>query len=129
MKFETQCMHEGYTPANGAPRVMPIVQSTTYVFDSTDHIGDLFNLPNEHMYSRFSNPTVECVEKKIAALEGGVAAMCTSSGQAASLLSVINVCSAGDSFHQLHLRRHGQSICCDPEETGYRVHFRQSGSL
>ena len=77
---------------------MPIVQSTTYVFDSTDHIGDLFNLPNEHMYSRFSNPTVECVEKKIAALEGGVAAMCTSSGQAASLLSVINVCSAGDSF-------------------------------
>ena len=98
MKFETQCMHEGYTPANGAPRVMPIVQSTTYAFDSTDHIGDLFNLPNEHMYSRFSNPTVECVEKKIAALEGGVAAMCTSSGQAASLLSVINVCSAGDSF-------------------------------
>ena len=77
---------------------MPIVQSTTYAFDSTDHIGDLFNLPNEHMYSRFSNPTVECVEKKIAALEGGVAAMCTSSGQAASLLSVINVCSAGDSF-------------------------------
>ena len=74
------------------------MQSTTYVFDSTDHIGDLFNLPNEHMYSRFSNPTVECVEKKIAALEGGVAAMCTSSGQAASLLSVINVCSAGDSF-------------------------------
>lgn len=98
MKFETQCMHEGYTPANGAPRVMPIVQSTTYAFDSTDHIGDLFNLPNEHMYSRFSNPTVECVEKKIAALEGGVAAMCTSSGQAASLLSVINVCSTGDSF-------------------------------
>ncbi len=77
---------------------MPIVQSTTYAFDSTEHIGDLFNLPNEHMYSRFSNPTVECVEKKIAALEGGVAAMCTSSGQAASLLSVINVCSAGDSF-------------------------------
>lgn len=98
MKFETQCLHEGYTPANGAPRVMPIVQSTTYAFDSTEHIGDLFNLPNEHMYSRFSNPTVECVEKKIAALEGGVAAMCTSSGQAASLLSVINVCSAGDSF-------------------------------
>ena len=63
MKFETQCMHEGYTPANGAPRVMPIVQSTTYAFDSTEHIGDLFNLPNEHMYSRFSNPTVECVEK------------------------------------------------------------------
>lgn len=98
MKIETQCLHEGYTPANGAPRVMPIVQSTTYAFDSTEHIGALFNLPNEHMYSRFSNPTVECVEKKIAALEGGVGAMCTSSGQAANLLAILNLCKAGDSF-------------------------------
>ena len=98
MRDETKCLHSGYTPENGGPRVMPIVQSTTYVFDSTEHIGDLFNLPNAHMYSRFSNPTVECVEKKIADLEGGVGAMCTSSGQAASLLSILNVCSSGDSF-------------------------------
>lgn len=98
MRDETKCLHSGYTPENGAPRVMPIVQSTTYVFDSTEHIGDLFNLPTAHMYSRFSNPTVECVEKKIADLEGGVAAMCTSSGQAASLLSILNLCSSGDSF-------------------------------
>ena len=98
MKIETQCLHEGYTPANGAPRVMPIVQSTTYCFDSTEHIGDLFNMPTEHMYSRFSNPTVEAVEKKIAALEGGVAAMCTSSGQAASMISLLNILSCGDSF-------------------------------
>lgn len=98
MKDETKCLHSGYTPENGAPRVMPIVQSTTYGFDSTEHIGELFNMPTAHMYSRFSNPTVECVEKKIADLEGGVAAMCTSSGQAASLLSILNLCSSGDSF-------------------------------
>ena len=80
------------------PGVMPIVQSTTYVFDSTEHIGDLFNLPTEHMYSRFSNPTTEVVEKKIADLEGGVGAMCTSSGQAANLFAVLNLCKAGDSI-------------------------------
>lgn len=98
MKIETQCLHEGYTPKNGDPRVMPIVQSTTYTFDSTEHIAALFDMPTEYMYSRFANPTVDAVEKKIAALEGGVAAMCTSSGQAASLCSILNLCSAGDSF-------------------------------
>ncbi len=98
MKLETKCLHEGYERTNGAPGALPIVQSTTYVFDSTQHIADLFNMPTEHMYSRFSNPTVDAVEKKIAALEGGVGAMCTSSGQAASLLSILNLCSAGDSF-------------------------------
>ncbi len=98
MKIETKCLHAGYKPENGGPRVMPIVQSTTYVFDSTEHIGELFDMPTAHMYSRFSNPTVEVVEKKIAELEGGVGAMCTSSGQAASLLSILNLCHSGDSF-------------------------------
>lgn len=98
MKIETQCLHEGYTPKNGEPRVVPIVQSTTYCFDSTDHIAALFDMPTEFMYSRFANPTCDAVEKKIAALEGGVGAMLTSSGQAASLLSILNLCSAGDSF-------------------------------
>lgn len=98
MRDETKLLRSGYTPANGAPGVMPIVQSTTYVFDSTEHIGDLFNMPTEHMYSRFSNPTTECVEKKIADLEGGVGAMCTSSGQAANLFAVLNLCKAGDSI-------------------------------
>lgn len=98
MQDETKCLHSGYTPGNGDPGVMPIVQSTTYRFDSTEHIGQLFDMPTAHMYSRFSNPTVECVEKKLADLEGGVGAMCTSSGQAASLLSILNLCSAGDSF-------------------------------
>ena len=70
MKIETKCLHAGYKPENGGPRVMPIVQSTTYVYDSTEHIGELFDMPTAHMYSRFSNPTVEVVEKKIAELEG-----------------------------------------------------------
>ncbi len=99
MKIETQCLHEGYTPKNGEPRVMPIYQSTTYVYDSTDDVAAVFDDPTKSMiYSRFENPTTDCVEKKIAALEGGVAAMCTSSGQAATLISILNICEAGDSF-------------------------------
>lgn len=98
MNIETQCLHAGYTPGNGDPRVVPIIQSTTYTFDSTQHIADLFDKPTECIYSRFANPTVDAVEQKIAALEGGIGAMCTSSGQAASLISVLNLCSAGDSF-------------------------------
>lgn len=97
MKDETLCLHAGYKPENGGPGALPIVQSTTYRFDSTEHVGDLFNKPTEYMYSRFANPTVDAVEQKIAALEGGVGAMCTSTGQAASLLSILNLCSAGDS--------------------------------
>ena len=98
MKIETKCLHSGYQPKNGEPSVMPIVQSTTYRFDSCDHVAELFDKPTEFKYSRFANPTCECVEKKIADLEGGVGCMLTSSGQAASLLSVLNLCSAGDSF-------------------------------
>ncbi|WP_295211188.1 aminotransferase class V-fold PLP-dependent enzyme [Ruminococcus sp.] len=99
MKIETQCLHEGYTPKNGEPRVMPIVQSTTYVYDSTDDVAAVFDDPTKSLiYSRFANPTTDVVEKKIAALEGGVAAMCTSSGQAATLCAILNICQAGDSF-------------------------------
>lgn len=97
MKIETQCLHEGYEPGNGEPRALPIYQSTTYTYDSTEHIGKLFDLTAEgHMYSRISNPTVECVEKKIAALEGGVGALCTTSGQAASMIAIMNILEAGD---------------------------------
>lgn len=98
MRDETKCLHSGYKPENGGPGALPIVQSTTYRFDSTEHIGALFDKPTEFMYSRFANPTVDAVEQKIADLEGGVGAMCTSSGQAATLLSILNLCSAGDSF-------------------------------
>ena len=99
MKRDTLCLHAGYTPGNGDPRVMPIVQSTTYVYDSTDAVAEVFDDPTQGIiYSRFANPTVDAVEKKVAALEGGVAAMATSSGQAATLISILNLCSAGDSF-------------------------------
>ena len=99
MKDETKCLHAGYTPKNTEPRVAPIVQSTTYVYDSTDAVGAVFDDPTKSLiYSRFANPTVMAVEEKIAALEGGVGAMCTSSGQAATLLAVLNLCSAGDSI-------------------------------
>ena len=99
MRIETKCLHEGYTPKNGEPQAMPIYQSTTYNYESTEHIGKLFDLAADgHMYSRISNPTVAMVEEKIAALEGGVGALCTTSGQAASLISILNICSAGDHF-------------------------------
>ena len=99
MRDETKCLHAGYSPGNAEPRVMPIVQSTTYVYGSTEEVASVFDEPTKSLiYSRFANPTVMAVERKLAELEGGVGAMCTSSGQAASLLSLLNICSAGDSF-------------------------------
>lgn len=99
MKDATKCLHSGYTPKNSEPRVVPIVQSTTYVYDSTEEVASVFDEPMKSLiYSRFGNPTVMAVEQKIAELEGGVGAMCTTSGQAATLLSVLNLCEAGDSF-------------------------------
>ena len=99
MRVETQCVQEGYKPENGQPRILPIYQSTTYKYDSAEHLGKLFDLSVPgHMYTRISNPTVEMVENKIAALEGGVGAMLTSSGQAANLLAVLNIASAGDNI-------------------------------
>lgn len=97
MRIETKCLHEGYKPKNGEPVALPIYQSTTYRYDSTEEIGNLFDLASDgHMYSRISNPTVAAVEAKIAALEGGVGALCTTSGQAAALISILNILSAGD---------------------------------
>jgi len=99
MKIETQCLHEGYKPQNGEPRTLPIYQSTTYKYDSTEHVQKLFDLSEAgHMYSRISNPTVACVEDKISALEGGVGALCTTSGQAANLLAILNILGSGDHF-------------------------------
>jgi len=95
--IETKCIQEGYQPKNGEARVLPIYQSTTFKYDSSEHVGKLFDLTEEgFFYTRLSNPTVDCVERKIASLEGGVGAMCTSSGQAASLIAVLNICSSGD---------------------------------
>ncbi len=97
MHINTKCIQSGYTPANGEPRVVPIVQSTTYKYESSDAMGDLFDLKAEgFFYTRLANPTVDAVEKKIADLEGGVIAVMTSSGQAASTFSILNICRAGD---------------------------------
>ena len=101
-KIETKCIQAGYQPKNSEPRVVPIVQSTTYVYDSTEEVAAVFDDPTKSLiYSRFANPTVMAVEDKIAELEGGVGAMCTTSGQAATLLSILNLCEAGDSFISL----------------------------
>lgn len=97
MKEATKCLHAGYSPKNGEPRVVPIVQSTTYVYDSTAEVARLFDLEQSgFFYSRIGNPTVDAVEQKIAALEGGVGALCTSSGQAAVMLAALNLARAGD---------------------------------
>ena len=99
MKTESLCQHAGYSPKNGEPRVVPIVQSTTFTYDSTEAVARLFDLAEAgFFYTRLGNPTVDAVERKIAALEGGVGALCTSSGQAASMLAVLNICKAGDHF-------------------------------
>ena len=95
----TKCIQSGYQPANGELRTLPLYQGTTYKYDSGDELAKLFDLESAgHMYTRISNPTVEYVEQKIADLEGGVAAMCTSSGQAATLIAILNICSSGQNF-------------------------------
>lgn len=104
MSYEkgTNCVQAGYKPANGEPRVLPIYQSTTYRYDSSEHLGKLFDLEAPgHMYSRISNPTVAAVEDKISVLEGGTATICTSSGQAANLLAILNITSQGQNFVSL----------------------------
>ena len=99
MKKDTQCIHEGYVPSNGQSRVLPITMSTAFRYDTAEQVGDLFDLKDDgFFYTRLGNPTIDAVEKKLAALEGGVGAMMTSSGQAASMLSVLNLASAGDSI-------------------------------
>ena len=101
-KLDTICVQGGYKPENGEARTLPIYQSTTYKYDSADHLGDLFDLKADgHMYSRISTPTLACVEAKIAEMEGGVGAMLVSSGQAANLTAVLNITSAGQNIISL----------------------------
>lgn len=94
--IETNCVQAGYTPKNGEPRVLPVYQSTTFKYESTEQMGRLFDLEeNGYFYTRLQNPTNDAVAAKICALEGGVAAMLTSSGQAANYYAVFNICEAG----------------------------------
>ena len=97
MKTESLCLHAGYEPKNGEPRVVPIAQSTTFRYESTAAVARLFDLEDAgFFYTRLGNPTVDAVERKIAALEGGGGALCTASGQAANLLALLNVARSGD---------------------------------
>ena len=94
--IETRCVQAGYTPGNGEPRQVPIVQSTTFKYDTSDAMGRLFDLEDTgYFYTRLQNPTNDYVAAKIASLEGGTAAMLTSSGQAANFFAVFNICEAG----------------------------------
>ena len=96
-RIETKCVQGGYTPGNGEPRQIPIYQSTTFKYDTSEHMGQLFDLEaSGYFYSRLQNPTCDLVAAKIAALEGGTAAMLTSSGQAANFYAVFNVANCGD---------------------------------
>jgi O-acetylhomoserine (thiol)-lyase len=96
-QINTNCVQAGYSPKNGEPRVIPIIQSTTFKYDTSEDMGKLFDLEaSGYFYTRLQNPTNDFVAAKIAALEGGTAAMLTSSGQAASFYSIFNICSCGD---------------------------------
>ncbi len=99
MKIDTMLLHEGYKPAKGEARQLPIYQSTTFAYDSSDEMGKLFDLEaSGYFYTRLQNPTNDKVAEKICALEGGVAAMLTSSGQSANFYAIFNICEAGDHF-------------------------------
>lgn len=96
-RIETKCIQSGYTPKNGEPRVLPIYQSTTFKYENSDEMGQLFDLEKEgYFYTRLQNPTNDAVAAKICDMEGGVAAMLTSSGQAANFYAIMNIAEAGD---------------------------------
>mgnify|MGYP002684308573 FL=1 len=95
--IDTRCVQGGWKPKTGEPRVLPIVQSTTFKYDSGEHMGKLFALEaSGYFYSRLQNPTCDTVAAKICELEGGAAAMLTSSGQAANFFAIFNIAGAGD---------------------------------
>ena len=97
MNRDTICVQGGYTPGNGEPRQIPIIQSTTFKYATSEDMGRLFDLEADgYFYSRLQNPTCDMVAKKICELEGGTAAMLTSSGQAANFFALFNLCEAGD---------------------------------
>ena len=96
-KIDTRCVHAGYSPKKGEPRQLPIIQSTTFKYETSDQMGRLFDLEDSgYFYTRLSNPTVDAVAAQICDLEGGVGAILTASGQAANLFAVINIAGAGD---------------------------------
>lgn len=97
--LETICIHGGWKPKKGEPQQLPIYQSTTFKYESSEQMARLFDLEDSgYFYTRLANPTNDAVAKKIAALEGGIGAVLTSSGQAANFYAIVNLCEAGDHF-------------------------------
>ena len=136
-RIETRCIQSGWHPTKGEPRVLPIYQSTTFKYDTSDQMGRLFDLEDSgYFYTRLQNPTNDIVASKIAELEGGVAAMLTSSGQAANYFAVFNICEAGDhivasnslyggTFNLLGTTLKKQGIECtfvDPDASEEEIH-------
>ena len=96
---ETKCIHGGYRPKEGEPRQVPIYQSTTFHYDTSETMGKLFDLEiSGYFYTRLQNPTDDLVAQRICDMEGGACAMLTSSGQAANFFAIFNICQAGDHF-------------------------------
>ena len=125
-RMGTKCVQAGYKPDNGEPRQIPIIQSTTFKYDTSEDMGKLFDLEAEgYFYSRLQNPTCDHVAAKLASMEGGTAAMLTSSGQAANFFALFNICEAGShcSFF-LHLRRNLQPDLCYHGQNGNHRNLR-----
>lgn len=130
LKPATLCVQAGWTPKKGEPRVLPIYQSTTFKYETSDQMARLFDLEESgYFYTRLQNPTNDAVAAKIAALEGGVAAMLTSSGQAANFYAVLNLCSAGDHFVSAATvyGRHVQPFRRHDGQDGYRSNLYRPG--
>lgn len=127
---ETICIQSGWKPKNGEPRVLPIYQSTTFKYESSEQMGRLFDLEESgYFYSRLANPTNDCVAQKICELEGGAAAMLTGSGQAANYYAVFNICEAGRPCRIIvHcIRRNLQSAGGYHEKNGRILYCRRPG--
>ena len=126
VRMETKCVQSGYTPQNGEPRQIPIIQSTTFKYETSAAMGKLFDLEESgYFYTRLQNPTNDYVAAKIADMEGGTAGMLTSSGQAANFFAVFNIATCGDHVVSSSTIYGGTFNLFNNEEDGCRIHFCQ----
>ncbi len=130
LHIETKCLHSGWKPKKGEPRMMPIYQSTTFKYDTSEEMGRLFDLKDEgYFYTRLQNPTNDMVAEKITDLEGGSGGVLTSSGQAANFYAVFNICEAGDHVISCfcNLWRNLEFAWRNSKENGNRMYFYRCG--
>lgn len=128
--LETLCVHGGYKPRKGEPQQMPIIQSTTFKYDTSEQMARLFDLQDSgYFYTRLANPSNDYVTKKIVALEGGTGGLLTSSGQAANFYAVFNICEAGDHFITSNAIYGGtfNLFGVTMKKLGHRMHIRRPG--